>query len=94
MPPAESTATDAGSVTVTFSNSFCGTVSYAQLYLLLSPRKAKPRGTCNLGSLSFEPASIKHTEISGLALSLFARTQPAEPAPKIIKSKLSIKYPY
>jgi hypothetical protein len=37
-------------------------------------------------SVSFEPASIRQTLKFGFALSLLAKTQPAEPAPKIIKS--------
>ena len=79
-----------GSATVTSSKASCGAVSYDQLYLLLSPRKAKPNGTCKRASLSGGPASTKHTLKLELALSLLARTEPADPAPRIIKSKFSI----
>jgi hypothetical protein len=37
-------------------------------------------------SESFDPASIRQTLKFGLALNLLAKTQPAEPAPKITKS--------
>ena len=41
---------------------------------------------CSLGSESLEPASMRQTLKLEFLLSLLAKTQPAEPAPRIIKS--------